>query len=93
MIQVRLDGQDITQSLNKQYPLPDTAGDGVFPSRETGKWYNLLTCINENETLKNNFFNASGNYGGVHELSITDPTGKTFTMRVILRSKYSARNH
>lgn len=93
MIRVYLDGQDISDSLNRQYPLPESAGDGIFPSRETGKWYNLLSCIDENETLKENFFNASGSYGGVHELTVVNPSGSSFTMRVILRSKYSARNH
>ena len=93
MIKVSLDGHDITATLNSQYPLPESTGNGIFPSRETGKWYDLLECIDKNETLRKNFFNASGSYGGVHELRVEDPKLGSFNMRVIIRSKYSARNH
>lgn len=93
MIKVYLDGQDITNTLNSQYPLPDSTGGGVFPSRETGKWYDLLACVDKNETLRKNFFNASGSYGGVHELKIEDPDGAVFNVKVLVRNKYSARNH
>ena len=90
-IRVTLDGEDITSSLNKQYPLPNDISAGIFPSRKAGEWYDLLQCINENTKLRNNYFNG-GDYG-VHELSIADSQGRNFEMRILLRTKYSARNH
>ena len=90
-IRVTLDGQDITSSLNEQYPLPDAVAGGIFPSRKAGEWYDLLRCINKNPTLKANYFNG-GDYG-VHEMCLIDDSGRTFTSRILLRSKYSARNH
>lgn len=90
-IRVLLDGQDITESLNKQYPLPDSAVNGIYPSRKAGEWYDLLACISENEALKKNYFNG-GDYG-VHEMQIVDSSGNSYQCRVLLRMKYSARNH
>lgn len=90
-IKVLLDGQDITASLNKQYPLPSSAVDGIYPSRKAGEWYDLLACISENEALKKNYFNG-GDYG-VHEMQIVDSSGVSYQCRVLLRMKYSARNH
>lgn len=90
MIHVTLDGEDITASLNKQYPLPEAVSTGVWPSRNAGEWYDLLRCINDNENLAKNFFNG-GDYG-VHIMEITNPDGSAFQARVILRSKYTARN-
>lgn len=91
-VQVILDGQDITADLNAQYPLPDAISTGIFPSKEAGRWYDLLPVINGNETLKKNYFNG-GDYG-VHELKVVDPDGRReFDMRILLRLKYSARNH
>lgn len=96
-IRVTLDGQDITASLNRQYPLPSSTATGVWPDRSAGKWYDLLACVAENETLAANFFNGDMNgsnpYGGVHEMCVIDDTGASFQMRVLLRMKYSARNH
>lgn len=89
-IRVLLDGQDITASLNKQYPLPTSAVNGIYPSRKAGEWYDLLACIDENESLKKNFFN--GGDLGVHELQIVDSVGVSYQCRVLLRMKYSARN-
>lgn len=95
-IRVTLDGQDITASLNKQYPLPESTAAGVFPDKSAGKWYDLLRCIDENETLKNNFFNGDRNgyaYGGVHEMAVINSDGSSFQVRFLFRMKYSARNH
>ena len=95
-IRVTLDGRDITESLKQQYPLPDSSASGVFPDRSAGRWYNLLPCINADPVLKANFFNGDTNgnqYGGVHELKMTDENGRSFQMRVLVRMKYSARNH
>lgn len=90
-LRVLLDDQDITDSLNKQYPLPDASQNGVFPSKKAGEWYDLLKCIDENEFLRNNFFNG-GDYG-VHEMRVVADDGTNFDMRILLRMKYSSRNH
>lgn len=90
-LKVTLDGQDITASLNKQYPLPDAVATGVFPSRKAGEWYDLLKCIDENEFLRENYFNG-GDYG-VHEMRVISDTGENFDVRILLRMKYSSRNH
>ena len=90
-LKVTLDGEDITESLNKQYPLPDSIETGVFPSKKAGEWYDLLQCIDENENLRKNYFNG-GDYG-VHEMKIISEDGINFDMRLLLRMKYSARNH
>lgn len=89
-IQVFLDGQDITGVLNSQHPLPVSASaNGIFPSNKRNDWWDLLPAINANSTLRENFFN---NDVGVHTLNIVDSGGETFTVRVLLRAKYSARN-
>lgn len=87
MIEVYLDGQDITDSINAQYPLPDNPG-GILPDATAGRWYDMLKIINENPTLKKNYFQ-----GGIHKLQIIDSTGRSFEVKMLLRSKYSALNH
>ena len=90
MIQVFLDGQDITASLNAQYPLPQALSSGVFPSKKAGEWYDLMQCIDDNAFLAKNFFNG-GDYG-VHEFKIVNTDGQTFQARLLTRMKYTARN-
>lgn len=87
MIKVYLDDQDITDSLNKQYPLP-IGPEGILPDASAGKWYDLLRCISDNSTLKAQYFQ-----GGVHRMKIVDTTGRQFEVKLLTRSKYSARNH
>lgn len=89
-IQVFLDGQDITAILNSQHALPASASsNGIFPSANRNDWWDLLPAISANPTLKENFFNSDI---GVHTLNIVDSSGASFTARVLLRAKYSARN-
>lgn len=85
-----LDGQDITTSLNEQYPLPEAVSTGIWPSRNSGEWYDLLKCISDNQTLAQSFFNGGDN--GVHMMEIINPEGSKFEVRLLLRMKYSARN-
>lgn len=87
MIRVYLDNHDITDNLNKQYPLPDHPA-GILPDDSAGKWYNLLRVINEVPELKANYFQ-----GGLHRMLIVDTSGRQFEVKVLLRSKYSAVNH
>ena len=87
MIKVYLDGHEITEQINAQYPLPSNPG-GVLPEQGPGKWYNLLRIINEVPALRESFFQ-----GGVHQFTIVDETGRPFEVKLLLRSKYSARNH
>ena len=87
MIRVYLDGHEITANLNKQYPLPENPG-GILPDATAGKWYNLLRVINEVPALRESYFQ-----GGVHQMQIVDSTGRAFEVKMLLRSKYSARNH
>lgn len=87
-IQVFLDDQNITDSLNAQYALPSASDKGVFPDRSRNKWWDLLPAISENETLKKDFFNDDN---GVHILRITED-GVEIKVKLLLRTKYSARN-
>lgn len=87
MINVFLDGYDITANLNAQYPLPENPG-GVLPDAGAGRWYDLLKIIDEVPALRGSYFQ-----GGVHQMTVVDSTGRSFEMKLLLRQKYSARNH
>ena len=87
-IQVFLDDQDITDSLNSQHALPSAKDKGVFPDRSRAKWWDLLPAISANETLKKDFFNDDN---GVHVLRIAED-GAEIKVKLLLRTKYSARN-
>ena len=86
-ITVYLDNIDITDSLNKQYPLPSALAPGVFPDNNHNHWWDLWTCIQNNATLKSNYQNYA-----VHLLQIQDSNGGTYNAKLILRTKYTARN-
>lgn len=86
-LKVTLDGYDITAAMNQQYPLPETPG-GILPDASAGKWYNLLKIIDQTPGLRDHYFE-----GGVHLMKIQDSTGRSFEVKMLLRSKYSARNH
>lgn len=88
-IKVFLDNTDITADLNAQYALPESANAGIFPDRSRSKWWDLLPAINAHAELKDTFFN---NDTAVHALTIEDTNGQTFTVRVLLRTKYTSRN-
>lgn len=85
---VKLDGQDITATLNAQHALPSASQTGVFPNMTRNDWWDLLPAISANDTLKNAFFNDDN---GVHTLTFEEG-GTTFEVRVLLRMKYSSRN-
>lgn len=88
MIKVYLDGYDITDHLNAQYPLPENPG-GILPDAGAGRWYDLLKVIDKVDGLKSTYFNSAG----VHQMKIVDESGRAFRVKLLLRSKYSARNH
>lgn len=81
-----LDGIDITTQIAKQATVADTDG-GVYPDDGT-KWFDMLAIINQNDTLKDLFFNK----GGLHVLKIQNDAGYQFDAKIILRATYSARN-
>ena len=85
---VRLDGQDITATLNAQHALPSASSTGVFPNKSRNDWWDLLPAISANSELKSHFFNDDN---GVHTLTFEE-SGTTFEVRVLLRMKYSSRN-
>ena len=88
MIKVYLDGSDITANLNAQYPLPENPG-GILPDATAGRWYDLLKVINDVPALRRSYFDSAG----VHQMKIVDDSGRAFQVKLLLRSKYSARNH
>lgn len=88
-IKVFLDDTDITADLNKQYALPANSNSGIFPDRSRSRWWDLLPAISAHPELQENFFN---NDIGIHSLKIQDTSGKTFTARILLRTKYTSRN-
>lgn len=86
-VTVTLDGEDITADLNKQYPLPERLYANIFPDNSHNHWYNLWICIQENATLKKAYQNNA-----IHELRVIDSAGGTYNAKIILRTKYTARN-
>lgn len=81
-----LDGVDVTEQIAKQAVVSDTDG-GVYPDEGT-KWFDMLAIINQNESLKANFFGK----GGLHTFKVQNDAGYSFTAKIILRMTYSARN-
>lgn len=88
-IQIFLDDVNITADLNKQYALPASVTDGVYPDRSRAKWWDLLPAINAHNELRTNFFNDDV---GVHTLTVTDTNGHHMSVRVLLRMRYTSRN-
>lgn len=86
-VTVFLDGQDITADLNAQYPLPDKIQAGIFPDNTHNHWWDLWKCVQNNGTLKANYQSNA-----IHILQITDTSGGTYDAKIILRTKYTARN-
>lgn len=86
-LKVMLDGYDITSAMNQQYPLPDNPA-GMLPDASAGRWYNLLKIIDQTPGLRDHYFE-----GGIHRMQVVDSTGRSFEVKMLLRSKYSARNH
>lgn len=86
-ITVFLDGQNITNSLDAQYPLPQALSAGVFPDNTHNHWWDLWKCIQSNDTLKENYQNNA-----IHTLQVIDSSGGTYNAKIILRTKYTARN-
>lgn len=81
-----LDGVDVSAQIAKQATVSDTDG-GVYPDEGT-KWFDMLAIINQNPTLKANFFGK----GGLHTFRVEGDAGYGFTAKIILRATYSARN-
>lgn len=86
-VSVYLDNVNITDSLNEQYPLPESLSPGVFPDNTHNHWWDLWVCIQKDETLRNNYQKYA-----VHTLQIQDSVGGTYNAKLILRTKYTARN-
>lgn len=81
-----LDGIEVTEQINTQAVVSDTDG-GVYPNEGT-KWFDMLGIINQNPTLKENFFSK----GGLHTFTIQNDAGFQFDAKLILRATYSSRN-
>lgn len=90
-----LDDIDITEEIaNQGYALPASVTEewyGIYPSKDSGTWFDLLRVINENKYLSDGFFDG-GAENGTHTLVILEDTGKHFECRLQLRKKYTARN-
>ena len=86
-ITVLLDDQDITADLNRQHDLPGKISAGIYPDNSHNKWWDLWVCIQNNSTLKENYQDKS-----IHTLVIKDSEGGTYNAKIILRTKYAARN-
>lgn len=81
-----LDGIEVTDEIAKQAVVADTDG-GVYPD-DGRKWFDMLSIINQNPLLKENFFSK----GGLHVFTIQNDAGYQFDAKIILRATYSARN-
>lgn len=86
-VTVFLDGEDITADLEEQYPLPPNLYAGIFPDNSHNHWYNLWRCVQRNSTLRQSYQNKA-----IHELKVVDSAGGTYNAKIILRTKYTARN-
>jgi hypothetical protein len=86
-VTVFLDGEDITADLEEQYPLPSNLYAGIFPDNSHNHWYNLWRCVQRNSTLRQSYQNKA-----IHELKVVDSAGGTYNAKIILRTKYTARN-
>lgn len=86
-VQVLLDGVDITAELNKQHPVPQTLGVGVFPDDSHEKWWDLWAIIKTNASLKDEFQKKA-----VHTLELVDSEGTAYDVKLLMKSKYTARN-
>lgn len=94
-MKVTLDGIDITDALTTMQGLdlpPDPTGSGgIYPSEDSGAWYDLLRVINNDRRLAEGFFDG-GYDNGTHTLILTDDQGRSFDCRMQIRKKYTARN-
>ena len=86
-VTVFLDGVDITSELNSQYELPDKISAGVFPDNSHNHWWDLWKCVQKNAQLKELYQTTA-----IHTLEIKDSTGGTYNAKIVLRTKYTARN-
>lgn len=86
-VTVYLDGEDITGALNEQHSLPPKIEAGVFPDNTHNHWWDLWKCIQSNANLKNSYQDNA-----IHRLEIRDSGGGTYNAKIILRTKYTARN-
>lgn len=85
-LHISIDNVDITDQLNKQYPLPNTT-TGIAPGVGRGQWYDLLQVISDTPALQAYF------EGGMHRFTIVDDSGRTYKAKLVLRAKYTSRNH
>lgn len=86
-VQVLLDGVDITAELNKQHPVPQTLGVGVFPDDSHEKWWDLWAVIKSLAEFKNEFQTKA-----VHTLKLVDSDGTAYDAKLLMKTKYTARN-
>lgn len=84
---VFLDDVDITNDLDAQYPLPQALSAGVLPDNTHNHWWDLWKAVQAHEQLKLNYQNYA-----VHKLVVKDSAGGTYNAKIILRTKYTARN-
>lgn len=86
-VTVTLDDVDITADLNAQYPLPAEISAGIFPDNTHNHWWDLWVAVQAHEQLVLNYQNNA-----VHILKVKDSAGGTYDAKIILRTKYTARN-
>lgn len=82
-MKILLDDIDITDEALALVSGTPTAGV-VFPDKDV--WIDLLPAIENNETLKKDFFKP-----GIHSLKLVDDGGSQ-SAKIFIKSKYSTRN-
>lgn len=86
-VQVLLDGVDITAAMNQQHPVPDTLGVGCLPDDSHEKWWDLWGIIKTTPALKDEFQKKA-----VHTMKLVDSNGTAYNVKLLTKSKYTARN-
>lgn len=88
-VTVKLDDIDITEDLRSQHPqrFPEAISAGIYPDNSHSKWWDLWACVQAHQELREAY-----QKNAIHELVIEDTAGGTYDAKIILRTKYTARN-
>ena len=86
-IKVFLDDVDITAAMNAQHPLPSSATAGTFPDASHEHWWDLWGIIKNSAELKDAFQQKA-----VHFMKVVDSDGTAYDIKLLVASKYTARN-
>ena len=83
-MRILLDDQDVTSEALA--PITESITPGiVFPSGDV--WIDLLPAIENNNSLKTEFFTP-----GIHTLKIVNDNSTVQSAKIFIKSKYSTRN-